>query len=126
MAAGARAQHGRDLIRRREAQDADFLRLEAGPGHEPPDVLSEAQRALENYDWPRNVTELEEVVSLACRTLVAGRITLHSLPEAVAAAASLATASVREAPPRGTALKEFLLDSLKQSRKAAGSGPKEA
>jgi len=105
---------------------ADFLRLEAGPGHEPPDVLSEAQRALENYDWPRNVTELEEVVSLACRTLDAGRITLHSLPEAVAAAASLATTPVREAPPRGTALKEFLLDSLKQSRKAAGSGAKEA
>jgi DNA-binding NtrC family response regulator len=105
---------------------ADFLRLEAGPGHEAPDVLPEAQRALENYDWPRNVTELEEVVSLACRTLDAGHITLQSLPDAVAAAASLAAAPVREAPPRGTALKEFLLDSLKHSRKAAGSGSKDA
>ncbi len=100
---------------------SDFLRLEAGPGHEPPDVLPEALRALENYDWPRNVTELEEVVGLAVRTLDDGRITLHSLPEAVAAAAGLATAPVREVPPRGKALKAFLLDSLKQSRKAVDS-----
>jgi NtrC-family two-component system response regulator AlgB len=104
---------------------SDFLRLEAGPGHESPDVLPEVQRALKNYDWPRNVTELEEVVSLACRTLDAGRITLQSLPEAVAAAAGLATTPVREAPPRGTALKEFLLDSLKQSKRAAAGHPAE-
>ncbi|MFA5204438.1 MAG: sigma-54 dependent transcriptional regulator [Lentisphaeria bacterium] len=101
----------------------DFLRQAVGPGHEVPDIDPEALRACQNYGWPGNVTEVEEMIAQACNALENGRVTLNTLPAAVAAAAvagAAVPAGGQAPPPRGTALKAFLLDSLKQSRKNQG------
>jgi DNA-binding NtrC family response regulator len=75
-------------------------------------IDDEAMRALEIYNWPGNVPELERAIRVACSRTMEGKVTLENLPPEVQAAAHKArkpaAVEVDKEKYKGTVAKNFL------------------
>lgn len=77
-----------------------------------------AMAALENFSWPGNIRELENIVERAATLEIADHITCDSLPPELVAAVGHSVAAAKTKPKAG-----FTSSSLPQASSSNGGGP---
>jgi transcriptional regulator of acetoin/glycerol metabolism len=91
------------------------LLAKVAPG-QPLKLTTELARAFLAYEWPLNVRELEQCLSVAAVLAREGTIELSHVPEATRAQLLAAPKSQGAPAPSGDAIREHLLAALKQHK----------
>lgn len=103
----------------------DFFIERYGSGRKI-EVSAEAIDRLQNYDWPGNIRELENVIERALVLTTDNRITIDNLPAHIAQKAEVAEGTSQSFPAEDVSLEEAERQIISQALRRAGGNRSKA